>query len=136
MRVLITAGRDFADRDQIFDELDKLHGESSEIKLVYLGSLNSPTDIARQWAKARNVDIEITMTPSPDILLAFHGADEELVKRCKAARVYIETIPTRISCEHTNPAAWVHKTDDKGRRFAECPHCRKFMGYVHGNGTL
>ena len=135
MRVLVTGGPDFADRDQVFDELDKLHGDG-EISLVYLGALDVSNDLARQWAKARGVDIEITTSPRPDILLAFHGASDEVIARAKAARVYVEIIPTRLSCEHTNPAAWTHKTDDKGRRFAECPHCRKFMGYVHQGGKL
>jgi hypothetical protein len=124
MRVLVAGGRDFADRDQMFDELDKLHGEGSEIELVYLGAVDGPNDLARQWAKARGVDIEITMTPRPDILLAFHGADEELVKRCKAARVYIETIPTRvIQCDHIDPSKWSHKFGS-----AYCKACGKWMG--------
>jgi hypothetical protein len=124
MRVLITGGRDFADRDQIFEELDKLHGEESEIEVVYLGKIDTPNDIARQWAKTRGVDIEVTMTPRPDMLLAFFGADPEVVARCKAARVYIETIPLRkIECDHIDPTKWAHRHGS-----AYCKACGKWMG--------
>ncbi len=140
MRVLVTGGRDFADRDQIFEELDKLHGEGSEISMVIVGCNDGSDRLAAEWAKARGVAwfryASNWPQHQPDICLAFHGAETSLLKIAKGARVYIETIPLRVRCDHINPATYKHSKDTKGNTIATCPHCGKFMGYVHGGGSL
>ena len=56
MTILVCGGRDFVDRQRIFDTLDSL-AEQHEIDLVVHGAARGADAIAGMWADERGVDV-------------------------------------------------------------------------------
>ena len=56
MRVLIAGGRDFADRELLFETLDRLHAER-RITVVIHGAARWADTLADEWAKERGIDV-------------------------------------------------------------------------------
>lgn len=61
MNVLITGGRDFSDRDNLFSVLDKLHEEYSFTLLIH-GDAPGADRLSGEWAE--KVGIDILATPA------------------------------------------------------------------------
>ena len=57
MRVLVTGGRDFSDRELLFDTLDRLHAAYSFAVLIH-GDANGADRLAGEWGAARGVTVE------------------------------------------------------------------------------
>ena len=57
MRVLVCGGRDYADRERLHAELDRLHQERRFSYLIAGGARGADT-LAEQWAKARGLPHE------------------------------------------------------------------------------
>jgi len=56
MRLLVTGGRDFADRDFLFATLDRLHAEHGFTLLIH-GDARGADRLAGEWAQERGVPI-------------------------------------------------------------------------------
>jgi NADPH:quinone reductase-like Zn-dependent oxidoreductase len=56
MRVLITGGRDFADRDLLFETLDRLHAVHGFTVLIH-GAASGADTLAGEWAKECGVEV-------------------------------------------------------------------------------
>lgn len=54
MRVLVTGGRDYQDREQLFATLDKIHAKKP-ITVVIHGDAAGADSLAREWATANGV---------------------------------------------------------------------------------
>ena len=142
MRVLVTGGRNFADRDQLFEVFDNLHADTP-ITLIIEGGAYGADRLSRDWAKARGVPFQTYEADwpnegNPEICVAFAGGigTANMVRRAKAARVYVEVVPVKNTCDHVNPGKWTHKKDAKGNTIAVCPSCGRYMGNVLDKGTL
>jgi hypothetical protein len=91
MRILITGGRDFADRDMLYRVLDQLHAEHSFSVLIH-GAAKGADRLAGEWAGARGVEVlalpadwkrhgrgagliqnRQMLEEKPDLLVAFPG---------------------------------------------------------------
>jgi len=92
LRVLVTGGRDFADRDLLFDGLDELHQERG-ISLIIHGAAKGADSLAEEWGKARGVETlpcpadwkrhgrgagsarnkQMLIDHKPDVVVAFPG---------------------------------------------------------------
>ena len=57
MRVLITGGRDFADRQLLFETLDRLHAARG-FTLVIHGAAKGADSLADEWAKERGIEVQ------------------------------------------------------------------------------
>jgi hypothetical protein len=57
MRVLITGGRDFSDRELLFEALDRLHAAHSFTVLIH-GDANGVDRLAGEWGTARGIAVE------------------------------------------------------------------------------
>ena len=60
MTIVITGGRDFADRERVFLALDKVHA-ATPVSLLVHGDASGADALAGEWAKARGV----ACTPQP-----------------------------------------------------------------------
>jgi hypothetical protein len=58
MRVLVCGGRDYADRDWLYAELDRLRAERG-FSLVIAGGARGADTLAEEWARARGVSCEV-----------------------------------------------------------------------------
>lgn len=56
MRLLVTGGRNFADRDVLFATLDRLHAEHGFTLLIH-GDARGADRLAGEWAQERGVPI-------------------------------------------------------------------------------
>ncbi len=63
MRILVTGGRKFDDKELLFEFLDRLHQERS-ITLVIHGAARGADSLAEKWGKARGVE---TLPCLPDV---------------------------------------------------------------------
>ena len=57
MKVLVTGGRDYANKDRVFKELDEIHAITPISLLVQGGALGADT-LAKEWAKSREVSFK------------------------------------------------------------------------------
>jgi hypothetical protein len=57
MKVIICGGRDFADREKAFYELDQIHAQWP-ITLVIEGGARGADRIGRNWARMRNIPFQ------------------------------------------------------------------------------
>jgi ABC-type Fe3+-hydroxamate transport system substrate-binding protein len=55
MRILVTGGRKFADKELLFTFLDRLHQERG-ITLIIHGAAQGADSLADEWSKARGVE--------------------------------------------------------------------------------
>lgn len=112
MRVLVTGGRDYSDRDAIFSELDALHAKEPGITLLVNGGASGADKWARDWAEARRVACDtypadwkrwgrsagprrnqfMLIAGKPDLVLAFPGGDgtQDMVRRALSAGVQVQ----------------------------------------------
>jgi hypothetical protein len=110
MRVLVTGGRDFKDRDRLYAVLDRLHKTYRFDELVEGGARGADT-LAREWAHSRGVDVitfwanwtkymkgagpvrneKMMRLAMPDLVVAFPGGSgtADMVKRAKRAEIGI-----------------------------------------------
>jgi hypothetical protein len=58
MNVVITGGRDFADRDLLFAVLDDIHDTRGPITLIRNGGMTGADALSSRWAYERQVDTE------------------------------------------------------------------------------
>jgi hypothetical protein len=56
MRLLVTGGRNFTDRDFLFATLDRLHAEHGFTLLIH-GDARGADRLAGEWAKERGVEV-------------------------------------------------------------------------------
>ena len=56
MKILITGGRNYANRATVFRELDKLHAETTICTLIH-GAATGADTLADSWAKSRGVEV-------------------------------------------------------------------------------
>lgn len=58
MKVLVCGGREFADRDAVFDALDELHeGQDGPITLLIHGAARGADSLGGEWAASRKVPV-------------------------------------------------------------------------------
>lgn len=55
MRILVTGGREFDDKELLFTTLDRLHQER-EVTLVIHGAAKGADSLADEWCKTRGVE--------------------------------------------------------------------------------
>lgn len=106
MRVLVCGGRDFADRDRVFNALDKLNPDS-----IVQGGARGADALAVQWASARGIPYTTIAARwrlyggaagpirnqamldlcKPDLVLAFPGGrgTADMVTRAVAAGIEV-----------------------------------------------
>lgn len=109
LRVIVTGGRDFADRDLLFRTLDRLHLERGFALLIH-GAARGADRLANDWAKERRVPRHPVpadwdgLGPAagpirnsemlgmhPDLVVAFPGGrgTEDMVGKAKRAGVQV-----------------------------------------------
>lgn len=113
MRVLVTGGRDYADKDRVFDVLDKLNDEAG-IDLIIEGGAKGADNYAAWWADKRHVTREryeadwenqgsfagparntrMLNEGKPDLVIAFPGGrgTGDMVKKARRAGVNVVEI--------------------------------------------
>ncbi len=57
LRVLITGGRDYSDRDFLFETLDRLHATHAFSVLIH-GDASGADKLAGEWAAARGIEVQ------------------------------------------------------------------------------
>ena len=111
-RVLVCGGRDYADRDRVFAELDALQ----PIRMVIHGNARGADALAHEWCLSRRVQAapcpakwskygkragpmrnEAMLGHSPDLVLAFPGGrgTADMVSRARKAGVRVVEIATQ-----------------------------------------
>jgi hypothetical protein len=109
MRVLICGGRDYSDRADLYEELDRLHGEYCFDTVIASGARGVDV-LAVEWAQARGIATQVfDVRPGafggrafllrnqrmlaegrPDLVVAFPGgATADLVRQAKAAGIWV-----------------------------------------------
>lgn len=56
MKVLVCGGRDYSDRDKVFEVLDYINQNRSKITLLIHGAATGADALGMEWAKARGVE--------------------------------------------------------------------------------
>lgn len=56
MKVLVCGGRDYSDRDKVFEVLDYINQNRSKITLLIHGAAKGADALGREWAKDRGVE--------------------------------------------------------------------------------
>jgi hypothetical protein len=107
MRVLVSGGRAYTDRDELYAELDRLHAEYVFTTII-AGGAGSVDALTLEWAQARGIatqafraewgtfgrlagpfrNARILSESRPDIVVAFPGGRDtaNMVKQAKACR--------------------------------------------------
>jgi hypothetical protein len=112
MRVLVTGGRDFADRELLFGALDRIHAEKVFAVLVH-GGAKGADRLAGEWGVARGVAVEAQpadwkqygraagvirnstmLKEKPDLVIAFPGGKgtADMVKKAKQAGIEVVVV--------------------------------------------
>lgn len=113
MIVLVTGGRNYANRDLVFETLDKLHAKTP-ITCVVHGGANGADSLADFWAVTRNINQSVfpanwkkygrsagpirnqvmIWEGKPELVVAFPGGDgtADMVSRATGAGVRVLTI--------------------------------------------
>lgn len=112
MRVLVTGGRDYADREAVFAELDRIRAGNLAF-VVINGGASGADKLARDWCLARSVDFMtcpadwkrwgrsagprrneemLKVIGKPDLVVAFPGGDgtQDMIARALRAGVRVE----------------------------------------------
>jgi hypothetical protein len=105
MRVLVTGGRDFCNRELLFETLDRLHAAHSFTILIH-GDANGADRLAGEWATSRGITVEAQppdwkkhgraagpirnqkmLAENPALVVAFPGGKgtADMVKKAKKA---------------------------------------------------
>jgi hypothetical protein len=58
MKILVTGGRDFGDRNLLFSGLDRIHAETP-ITMIIHGGAKGADALASEWAASRGVPVEV-----------------------------------------------------------------------------
>src|SRR4051812_44210360 len=58
MRVIVCGGRDFTDRDRLFEALDAAHARRAITKVVH-GGARGADSLSGEWANARGIAVEV-----------------------------------------------------------------------------
>lgn len=112
--VLVCGGRDYADRDQLFEVLDRAH-IANKIEYLIHGCARGADSLANEWASARGIPLELYPAlwdvhgrgagpirnqlmlddGKPDLVIAFAGGGgtADMVRRAEAAGVPVAKIP-------------------------------------------
>jgi hypothetical protein len=109
MRVLVCGGRDFINKECIFDRLDKVHN-IIKITLIIEGEARGVDSIARSWAESRNVNLKPVpanwelygkragpirnsemLKELPDVVIAFPGGvgTRDMINRAKKNNIKV-----------------------------------------------
>lgn len=109
MRVLVTGGRDFGDRELLFGALDRLHAVHGFTALIH-GDANGADRLSGEWAGARGVSVEVhpadwkkhgraagpirnqkMLEEKPDLVVAFPGGrgTADMVRRAREAGIEV-----------------------------------------------
>ncbi|MBY0514854.1 MAG: DUF2493 domain-containing protein [Gemmataceae bacterium] len=112
MRVLITGGRDFGDRELLFGALDRLHAAHGFTALIH-GDAKGADRLAGEWADARGVSVEAhpadwkkhgrgagpirnqkMLEQKPGLVVAFPGGKgtADMVRRAKEAGIEVVAV--------------------------------------------
>jgi hypothetical protein len=112
MRVLITGGRDFGDRELLFGALDSLHAAHGFTTLIHRDAKGADR-LAGEWADARGVSVEAhpadwkkhgrgagpvrnqkMLEQKPDLVVAFPGGKgtADMVRRAKEAGIEVVAV--------------------------------------------
>ena len=116
MKVLVCGGRDFRDRDYLFDVLDNIddcNGTAGRISVLITGDARGADALAIEWAQESDCDFEVhyanwdefgkaagpirnqaMLSQQPDLVVAFPGyrGTADMVARAKAAGVEVRCI--------------------------------------------
>jgi hypothetical protein len=105
MRLLVTGGRDFSNRELLFEALDRLHAVRGFTVLIH-GDANGADRLAGEWGAARGVTVEAhpadwkkhgraagpirnqkMLEEKPDLVVAFPGGrgTADMVRKAKQA---------------------------------------------------
>lgn len=105
MRVLVTGGRDFNDRELLFDALDRLHATHTFTVLIH-GDANGADRLSGEWAVATGIAVEAhpadwkkhgraagpirnqkMLEENPELVVAFPGGrgTADMVRKAKSA---------------------------------------------------
>lgn len=115
VRLLVTGGRDYADREHVWSALDRVHARRPVALLIHGGATGADA-LADEWARARGVDVlvfparwreyfngpvdrgagprrnaDMVRNGRPDGAVAFPGGagTADCVRRCEAAGVRV-----------------------------------------------
>lgn len=124
-RLLVTGGRDYADRAFVFETLDGLHREHS-FKLLIHGAATGADSLAAQWAVARGVPQDANPAKWNDI----EGVSLGHLKRGKGGKLYDPRagfIRNQFMLDHRYPTHFVAfpggtGTDDMSHRVWRAIH--------------
>lgn len=105
MRVLVTGGRDFSDRELLFEALDGLHSKHGFTVLIH-GDANGADRLSGEWATSRGITVEAhpadwkkhgraagpirnqkMLEEKPELVVAFPGGKgtADMVRKAKQA---------------------------------------------------
>lgn len=114
MRVLVCGGRDYGDRQHVFDVLDGLRGKYGRLNVIQGGARGSDA-LAREWAFCQT-SVHLSNFPAewekygkaagairnqqmliegkPDLVIAFPGGrgTADMVRRAKAAGIPVREV--------------------------------------------
>lgn len=124
MRVIVCGGRDFADRELLFDILDELHRDL-KFAVVIEGGAKGADRFAREWAKEKHIKVETFEADwmlhgasagvirnqqmiddgNPHLVVAFYGGKgtADMVRRAKRAGIKGFKV---LSDGRTRPLTW------------------------------
>ena len=109
MRVLVTGGRDFSDRELLFEALDRLHAAHGFTALIH-GDANGADRLSGEWATSRGISVEVhpadwkkhgraagpirnqkMLEEQPELVVAFPGGKgtADMVKKARQAGVEV-----------------------------------------------
>lgn len=72
MKILITDGQNFLDRDGLFAELDRLHAERPSAVLIH-GGAQGADRLGAEWAESRGVPVSACVRRIGGALVATRG---------------------------------------------------------------
>ena len=137
MRLLVTGGRNFADRDFLFATLDRLHAEHGFTLLIH-GDARGADQLAGEWAQERGVAIlarpadwlrygggdaprrnRQMLDEKPDLVVAFPGGSgtRNMVEIARKAGVNVIVVQAADSTE--DPSRDSHRRVPLRRRYFE-----------------
>jgi len=112
MRLLVTGGRDFADRQKLFDALDMVH-DFTPVSLLIAGGARGADTLAIEWAKERGINYHIEkaqwgrfgksagiirnkqmLEMKPNLVVAFAGGNgtRDMVNRSKKDNIEVHIV--------------------------------------------
>lgn len=119
MRVLVTGGSDFDERELLFRVLNEQHGRTRFTLLIH-GGASGADRLAGEWADANGVDVQVEapnwkkygraagliangemIRQNPDLVIAFPGGKgtADMVKRADAAGLLVLRVSNRADLE-------------------------------------